>query len=100
MEHVHRCLSCAPDMVPDFDRADPRYHDSGKCHQGGRLFHAVTIDGAEISYTSSHFEDSEGWALFVGATADDMHMCSCGSKSMCSEPRFGVVTSRHLEFPA
>lgn len=90
-EHVHGCLSCKPDMVPDFDRADPRYHDSEKC---GHLAHGpAMVNGAPVSYTDGVFEGAEGWALFAGATVDDVHSCSCTDawEHHCAEPRFGHV---------
>jgi hypothetical protein len=96
-EHIHRCLSCTPDMVPAFDRADPRYHDGEKC------VHRITkvlVNGAEIGYTQGAFEGPEGWALFVGADIHEVHPCACYDRSTgqgmtCQEPRFGVVTVEH-----
>jgi hypothetical protein len=94
-EHVHGCLTCRPDMVPDFDRADPRYHGLEKCGLG--LAHGPAIvDGSPVAYTSGVFEAAEGWALFCGATIDDVHSCpTCDPNgrlaSICVEPRFGRV---------
>lgn len=96
-EHVHGCLTCMPDMVPDFDRDDPRYHDGEKC------VHRITkvlVDGVEIGYTKGIFEGPEGWALFVGKDASEVHHCSCFNRDtlqgmVCLEPRFGVVTVEH-----
>lgn len=93
-EHVHRCLACTPGMVPDFDRADLRYHVGGKCvHR----IKQVLIDGIDIGYTAGAFEGPEGWALFAG-TREQMgliHQCTCGA-GVCVEPRFGVVTVEHM----
>lgn len=88
-EHVHACLNCQPDMVPDFDRADPRYHGAPKCLPG-RSHGPAMVDGAPVSYTNGVFEGPEGWALFAGATDEDVHRCACGAWS-CVEPRFGHV---------
>jgi hypothetical protein len=102
-EHVHRCLSCTPDMVPDFDRADPRYHEGEKC---GSILN-VTLDGQEISYTRGIFEGREGWVLFAGADTESVHHCpTCTTRTdegfiaryeVCVEPLFGVVTVEHSE---
>lgn len=89
-EHIHRCLSCTPDMVPDFDRADPRYHDGEKC---GPLVR-VSLDGAEMTYAGGIFEGQEGWLLFAGAAVDDLHQCPCGA-DVCVETRFGRAEVAH-----
>lgn len=97
-EHIHGCLTCRPDMVPDFSRDDPRYHDGGKCVH--RILR-VTVNGAEPGYTQGAFEGPEGWVLFVGANAGEVHPCACfnretGQGTTCQEPRFGVVTVEHM----
>src|SRR4051812_44619555 len=95
-EHVHGCLSCRPDMVPDFDRADPRYHDGEKCPR--YRWGAVLPDGAEPGFTKGVFEGAEGWVLYAlggPGDTDAMHQCPCKA-SVCVEPRFGVVTVEHL----
>lgn len=92
--HVHGCLNCRPDMVPDFDPADSRYHRYGygaACRSAFR----VLVNGSDVSYTRSAFEGVEGWTLFAGATADDIHPCTCASDEICVEPRFGSVEIRH-----
>lgn len=99
LEHVHGCLNCQPEMVPDFDRADPRYHGVGKCLRAdgvGSTAHRVFLDDIEIAYTSGIFEGAEGWVLFSAATTADIHTCPCGFESICVEPRFGAVTVVHL----
>jgi hypothetical protein len=102
-EHVHGCLNCRPDMVPDFSRDDPRYHDGTKCRTAdGRrpLNWIVSIDGVTLGYTSGVFEGREGWALYAGEPdrAVLIHHCpnsrDCG---VCVEPRFGVITVEHNE---
>lgn len=85
-EHVHACLSCRPDMVPDFDPTDPRYHRTDKC---GASHGPALVGGVPVTYTAGVFEGPEGWALFCGATADEVHACSC--TNLCAEPRFGRV---------
>ena len=105
-EHIHGCLNCRPEMVPDCDRADPRYHDGAKC--GSATFGVVLINGAPISYTLGVFEGPEGWVLFPGATTDAVHLCpNCTTYSeyqgyqvidhheVCVEPRFGRVEIHH-----
>jgi hypothetical protein len=83
-EHVHGCLSCRPDMVPDFSKDDPRHN-----------VHAF-ISGIEISYTRGIFEGREGWVLYAGDNkADEIHPCPCSRASVCVEPRFGGVTVLH-----
>lgn len=109
-DHVHGCLSCRPDMVPDFDRADPRYHDGEKC---GRLL-SVTLDGNPTGYTAGVFEGDEGWILQASETLDAslVHPCpNCTTYTAyegerfvdrwepCVEPRFGRVAVVH-ECPA
>lgn len=105
-EHIHACLKCRPDMVPDFDRADPRYHDLEKCG-GGR----VRLDGVEPGYTAGCFEGTDGWLLLAseGFRADQVHPCpTCSTFTPdgfvtgwenCVEPRFGHVEVVH-ECPA
>lgn len=106
-EHVHGCLNCRPDIVPDFDKADPRYHGAETC---GTVVHGpAMVDGVPVSYTQGVFEGLEGWALFVGVTAADVHPCpTCATcytttqgdpyystdswDHICIEPRFGYVT--------
>lgn len=88
--HVHQCLDCTPEMVPDYDKADVRYHGADKCVPG--YAHGVAlVDGKPVSYTCGIFTGREGWALFVGKTIDDIHWCTCGSKAFCSTPVFGKV---------
>lgn len=101
-EHQHACLACRPEMVPDFDRADPRYHHFKKCRIDQRYSqsHVVHLDGEVIPLTSGHFEGAEGWALVPGPTPDEVHACGCGAGNTCVEPRFGVVTSAHVAKPA
>jgi hypothetical protein len=94
-EHVHGCLNCRPDMVPDFDKDDPRYHDSQKC-ANHRSHGPAVVNGAPVSYTRGVFEGTEGWALFCGATSGDVHSCpTCEPdgrlQHICVEPRFGCV---------
>lgn len=109
-EHIHDCLNCRPDMVPDFDRADPRFHGDGKCLRADgieSMVHHVFLDGSEIAYTRGAFADREGWALFAGATVAEVHTCpTCTTRDadgflvsapVCVEPRFGAVTVVHLE---
>lgn len=90
-KHVHGCLDCRPDMVPDHEASDPRFHDYPKC---GITFR-VTLDGADQGYTRGAFEGREGWVLCAGATVDDVHVCPCGSDTVCVEPRFGAVAVSH-----
>jgi hypothetical protein len=92
-EHIHGCLTCRPDMVPDFDADDPRYHKSGKCSHSYSHGPAM-VDGIPVSYTNGVFEGPEGWALFAGATTADIHKCACGTWS-CVEPRFGHARGEH-----
>jgi hypothetical protein len=93
-EHVHGCLNCRPDMVPDFDRADPRYHDGSKCGSG--MF-SVRVDGVEPGYTCGVYEGAEGWALVAGSTTEVVHVHSCaGGTDVCYQPRFGKVEVTHL----
>lgn len=92
-EHVHGCLTCRSDMVPDFDKADPRYHDGEKC---GYTPYAL-IDGVDPGYTAGIFEGPAGWALVAGATTDgiDTHICASGQHNACLTPVFGHVEVRH-----
>lgn len=95
-EHIHRCLSCRPDMVPDFDRNDPRYHDGEKCGHGL----TIRVDGVELSYTKGAFEGHEGWVIFAGESIEAIHPCSCADRTTgqgmtCLEPRFGHVEVVH-----
>ena len=92
-EHVHGCLTCRPDLVPDFDRADPRYHGYPKCH--GSDWGTVLLDGEPIAYTSGVFEGPDGWVLFAGLPGNDVHTCPCDGGGACVEPRFGHVGMRH-----
>ena len=99
--HTHGCLNCRPDMVPDFTRDDPRYHDGNKCQSG----FCVLIDGSDVRYTCGAFEGPEGWARFAGASAVDIHECpTCTTRDAagfiehwetCVEPRFGFVVVQH-----
>jgi hypothetical protein len=82
-------------MVPDFDPADERYHQWGKC---GPLT-LVTLDGVVQSYSVGVFEGPDGWVLFAGATMQDTHMCPSHPDTLCVEPRFGRVEVVH-ECPA
>lgn len=97
-EHVHGCLNCRPDMVPDFRKDDPRYHDGEKCRTGRDFaqIHRVTLNGAELAWTHGHFEGTEGWALFIGEAINLAHPCSCVNGGVCVEPCFGVVASEHM----
>jgi len=106
-EHVHGCLNCRPDMVPDFSKDDPRYHAYEKC--GATL--RVMVGGRDAGYTRGAFEGFEGWALVVAADgrAESVHDCpSCSGPlpaiegsvpgyqhSICMEPRFGRVGVIH-----
>ena len=92
-EHVHGCLTCRPEMVPDFSRDDPRYHSyaTEKCRSAFR----VLVNGADAALTRGVFEGREGWALIAGNTTADVHDCPRGSWSPCIEPRFGTVTVIH-----
>jgi hypothetical protein len=90
--HIHGCLNCRPDMVPDFTRDDPRYHDGEKCLH---LVYAL-LDGADPGYTTGIFEGPDGWVLSVddGYDTSTVHQCSCG-EGTCAVPRFGNVEARH-----
>lgn len=107
-EHVHGCLNCRPDMVPAFDRADPRYHAYPKC--GSTL--AVTVNGKDAGYTNGAFEGPEGWALLCAEgtlNADLVHPCptckdglpkdaegfTIGEWPLCVTPVFGRVDVIH-----
>jgi hypothetical protein len=106
-EHVHGCLNCRPDMVPDFSRDDPRYHDYHKC---GVAFTA-TVDGIAAGYTHGVFEGPEGWALVCAADSniESVHDCPpCSGPlpddgsgypgyqhSICLTPAFGVIVVTH-----
>jgi hypothetical protein len=91
-------------MVPDFDRADPRYHDGSKC---GHPIIAL-VDGADPGYTNGIFEGPEGWVLSAahGYDAEQLHQCpNCTTydadgciehAAVCVEPLFGAVTVEHL----
>ena len=107
MEHIHGCLTCRPDMVPDFSRDDPRYHiyvSSSKCASAFR----VLVDGIDVGYTQGAFEGPEGWALVAGADVEKVHDCpNCTAdreyqgyqvadrQRVCVEPRFGRVVAQH-----
>lgn len=107
-EHVHGCLICRPDMVPDFDRDDPRYHDGEKC--GATL--RATVDGVVPGYHKGVFEGVDGWVLLAceGFDAALVHECpTCTTRGpadaggfrpleryeVCVEPRFGNVAVIH-----
>jgi hypothetical protein len=104
-EHVHGCLNCRPDMVPDFSKDDPRYHDRDKCGVG----FIARLDGADLGYTRGVFEADEGWALLCAQgtyDADLVHDCpNCTTRGadegwidhheVCIEPRFGKVEVIH-----
>lgn len=94
-EHVHGCLGCRPDMVPDFDRDDPRYHDGVKCGFGAACGDDIRIDGQRfVGYTKGWFEGREGWVLVVSEErkTDQVCVCPCDAHNVCLTPRFGVVT--------
>ena len=90
-EHKHSCLSCTPEMVPDFRRDDPKYHDKQKCHTTLR----AAVDGVDPGYTQGMYEGREGWAIVINGDIDTMHACPCGEHLMCVSPLFGVVTVVH-----
>lgn len=101
-EHIHGCLNCRPEMVPDFDPADSRYHAyPTKC---GTTLRA-TVNGVEPGYHKGVFEGEDGWVLFAGATTDEIHTCpNCTTRdadgflighTVCVEPRFGHVAVIH-----
>jgi hypothetical protein len=106
-EHVHGCLNCRPDMVPDFDPADSRYHNRSDLKKCASTF-SVLVDGAAVGCTQGAFEGAEGWALSAGAEVGDIHECpACTTYTMvrgdrviehlavCVEPRFGHVEVHH-----
>jgi hypothetical protein len=98
-------------MVPDFHRADPRYHTYEKC---GVTFTA-TVDGKPAGYTNGVFEGPEGWALVASRDRDPSQVHACPNcttyhdieisegetypvidrLSTCVEPAFGVVAVDH-----
>jgi hypothetical protein len=107
-EHVHGCLSCRPDMVPDFERTDDRYHDGEKCD------HSVyaLVNGVDPGYTTGIFEGPDGWVLSAsrGYDASRVHPCpnhrqrvdeaidpiaAIQRVEICVEPVFGNVEARH-----
>jgi hypothetical protein len=107
-EHIHGCLNCRPDMVPDLDRDDPRYHDGQKC--GSTL--RATVDGVVPGYHKGVFEGPDGWVLLAceGFEAGLIHECpNCTTRGpaeedgyrpllhheVCVEPRFGHVEVIH-----
>jgi len=103
-EHVHGCLTCRPDMVPDFSRDDTRYHDGEKC---GVTLNA-TVDGVSLGYHTGVFEGPDGWVLLVseGFDLEQAHYCpTCTplddegfvirTSSLCVTPRFGRVVVTH-----
>lgn len=100
-DHVHGCLACRPDMVPDFQKADRRYHSYEVC--GTTL--AVRLDGIDPGYTDGVYEGNEGWVLFVGVTHEEIHACpNClvrdadgflAHHTLCVEALFGRVTVIH-----
>lgn len=107
-EHVHGCLTCRPDMVPDFSRDDPRYHDGVKC--GAPL--QATVDGVVPGYHRGVLEGPEGWVLLAceGFNTALVHECpTCTTREpaeadgfrrllhyeVCVEPRFGNVAVIH-----
>jgi hypothetical protein len=109
-EHIHGCLICRPDMVPDFSRDDPHYHDGQKCANG---WLAVTVNGEPIAYTIGMYEGAEGWVLYAGYPAENVHPCPnhftyltttqgepylpIGAwDHICVEPRFGRVEVDHI----
>lgn len=103
-EHVHGCLICRPDMVPDFSHDDPRYCDGAKCRDAGHggICYAF-VDGVDVHYCLAAFEGPEGWALHAGdrGRTDLIHLCPCGDPdrdaAVCVEPRFGRVEIRHSD---
>lgn len=98
-DHVHGCLTCRPDMVPDFSKDDPRFHISEKCRteRGFGQIHRVMLDGVPLVLTAGHFEGAEGWALEIAEGINAAHYCPCDSKNTCVKPNFGVVASEHVE---
>jgi hypothetical protein len=105
-EHVHGCLNCRPEMVPDFSRDDPRYHAYEKCGVTLR----ATVDGVVPGYHKGVFEGAEGWVLLAceGFDAERVHDCpNCttyhdyegypvaDTYSVCLTPRFGKVGVIH-----
>jgi hypothetical protein len=95
--HIHGCLNCRPDMVPDFTRDDPRYHDGEKC---GRDVQPL-INGAATGYTCGMYDGPEGWVLSASERLDVtlVHICpNCYDEesgevipNTCLEPLFGRV---------
>lgn len=102
-EHVHGCLNCKPEMVPDFSKDDPRYHAYEKCGVTLR----ATVDGIEPGYHKGIFEGVDGWVLLAceGFDAEQVHDCpSCTTRTSdafldryatCLTPRFGKVEVIH-----
>lgn len=102
-EHVHGCLNCRPDMVPGFNRDDPRYHGA---HCAAPSFR-VKVDGVEPGYTNGAYEGAEGWALLAsrGFVPGSVHECpNCTIRrsdgllahyANCVEPIFGNVEVIH-----
>ncbi len=98
-DHIHGCLNCRPDMVPDFSRDDPRYHDGQNCRDEEHGFSAYAfVDGVDAHYFTSAFEGTEGWVLHAGyrEQTGQIHGCPCDG-GVCVEPRFGRVEVRHVE---
>lgn len=105
-EHVHGCLNCRPDMVPEFRRDDPRYHDYEVC--GTTLY--ATVDGVKPGWHKGVFEGEDGWVLLAceGFDVEAIHACpTCTTYGThdghpiieqyqtCLEPRFGRVEVHH-----
>lgn len=102
-EHVHGCLNCRPDMVPEFRQDDPRYHDADVCGTPLR----GTVDGVEPGYHKGVYEGEDGWVLLAceGFNVELIHPCpTCTTYDaegftenyeVCLEPRFGLVAVTH-----
>ncbi len=101
--HTHGCLNCRPDMVPDFTRDDPRYHDYETC--GVTL--QATVDGVVPGYHKGVYEGADGWVLLASEGLDTslIHDCpTCTTRDaegfiahheVCVEPLFGRVEVIH-----
>lgn len=85
-EHKHQCISCTPNIAPDYDINDYRIYTLAK----SGTFH-VLDNGVDVGYTKDVVkEGKEGWYMFAGETTKQVHMCSC-EQDVCVELRFGDV---------
>jgi hypothetical protein len=79
-KHVHQCIQCHPEIIPEYDKDDPRYK-RGNVKTG---YFLTFVDDVDVGYTMGVYTGEDGWAIvpssnkggqYRSSTLEDIHDC-------------------------